>query len=995
MKRSLSVMTAVLLGLFASAAENDLEKAIELYERGLYVGAMDILQNMPEAGSDPMVDGYFTLSAIRQKTAGYRTAANAYLSRYASSSLCDDILLLKGFYLFEDGDYVAAAKILNGLDINKISSEQKAGFVFKRGYCKYKREQLPDSFTDFVAVDAMPLNDYSAPARYLLGYMRYNEAAFDEALYWFEKAAGDERFASLCNYYTVICHFEKADYQYVLDKGVAMYEDETVPGDRRAHLARVISESYLVAGDKDNARRYFSVSDDGSARTRADYFYAGSLMYTTGDWKQAIENYRNVVSVSDSLSQIAWYQMAFSYINTKNKVAALDAFKQATALKYDARMLEDSHFNYAKLAFDLNGDTSVFSDYTKTYADKVRGEKIYSYMALAALQDRDYQSAIDNYDKIDVLEGQEKNNYVHANYLRGAELLDNGSYRNAMQCFKAVTYYTPKNDRVNQLARYSLAEAYYRNGQFVDAATQFAELYNTSALYGMEEGNLLPYNLAYSLLKQQRFDEAAKWFGTYVSDGGYTYAKDAMIRKADCAFMTKDFATASKAYKDEMDRFYDVNDIYPYYQYALSQGYMANTKGVKKARQTEYMKIKLSTLENVLKADPGVAYYPEAMFELATTQMSLKKDAAALETYEKLVQAVPASVYAAKALLEAGTIKRNRGDIDGALQAYKTVVEKMQASGLGDDALMAVESIYQSQNRPAEYIAYIESIGQGETKTEEDRQNMIFNAAEQIFYSDNYPRALAAFQEFKQNYPQSAKVVAADFYIAECYRFTGDKEQASDAYGRVIAAGTGDFYENALRQHADLNLSLDNFAVAYASYKILVEKSSQPAMLTIARVGMMRSAFKAKDYENAIADATVVAADASADAAVVREANMTRARALLSVSRRDEAMKVLETLSLEPATAEGAEAAYMLIQDAYDKADYAKVVERVHAFQESGTGRVYWLAKAFILLGDSYAEQGNMKQAKATFQSIADNYSANDEIPGEVKVRLDKLNENN
>ena len=52
----------------------------------------------------------------------------------------------------------------------------------------------------------------------------------------------------------------------------------------------------------------------------------------------------------------------------------------------------------------------------------------------------------------------------------------------------------------------------------------------------------------------------------------------------------------------------------------------------------------------------------------------------------------------------------------------------------------------------------------------------------------------------------------------------------------------------------------------------------------------------------------------------------------------------------------------------------------------------YWLAKAFILLGDVYVKKGDNFQARATWQSVADGYSpAYDGIVGEAKARIARL----
>lgn len=978
------LFTLIFLALTAPlcrAAGEDIHGAETLYRSGLYARSLNILQRLPGYGNDPLIDGYASLCAQKLHLDGYRETAASYLEKYPASRLTDEVRLETALDYFDTDEYDVALAAFNALDKDGEQVPERAEFHFKKGYCQYRTGDDASALGEFATVEMLLLNDYTAPSRYCTGYILYRKGDPAGALPWFGKAATDERFAPIAGYYIVNCHYEMKDFAFVTDEGVKLFNTD-VPKDRKAHLARIISESYLVLGDKKSARKYFDKADEGERKTRADLFYAGSLMYATGDWKSAIENYEKMPQKTDSLGQIALYNTALSYINVKNKVSALDAFKGAASLTFDPKMTEDAMFNYAKLSFDLNGDTSVFGDYLKKYSDSVRGEKIYSYMALAALADKDYQSAIDFYDKIDMLSGPERNNYVHANYLRGSELLAGGSYRQAIQCMKAVTYYAPKNDRVNQLARYALGEAYYRNRQYAESCEQFVELYNASALYGMPQAGTLSYGAAYSALKNGDYAQAGRWFDVYVRDGGKTYCRDALTRRADCLFAQARYKEAAETYAEVMNTHPDPDDVYCIYHRAVASGL---TKELKKD--------KLQILENVRKARASAPYYARAMFELGRTQSEKKQTSAALESFKTIVDSLPGDVYAAKALLEIGTLKRSSKDIEGALAAYKTVVEKMQASGCSDDALLAIESIYQSQNSPDKYLAYIEQIGKGETKTDEQRQQMLFSAAEQQFYSDQWQQALSSFDNIIKTYPGTVYAVQSWYYTGECYRAMGDKEHSCDAYAVVIADTSSVRKEDATGRFAELNLELENFGKARDSYRSLLALASTPAALSAARVGLMRSAYRAKDYGCALEAAALVQNDTVASAAVLREAGMTQARSLLATSRRDEALAVLGKLAAQPSSAEGAEASYMLIQDSFDKADFESVEKRTYAFGDSGTTRQYWLAKAFIVLGDSYAEQGRMKQAEATFQSIADGYKADDEIASEVAVRLDKIKE--
>ena len=104
----------------------------------------------------------------------------------------------------------------------------------------------------------------------------------------------------------------------------------------------------------------------------------------------------------------------------------------------------------------------------------------------------------------------------------------------------------------------------------------------------------------------------------------------------------------------------------------------------------------------------------------------------------------------------------------------------------------------------------------------------------------------------------------------------------------------------------------------------------------------------------------------------------------------------METLAQDVHDLYGAEAAYILILDSYDKGDFNAVEEKVFAFSDAGSRHVYWLAKSFIVLGDSFMERNEVEQAKATFESVRDGYTPSgdtDDVLDNVKLRLSKIEE--
>ena len=194
---------------------------------------------------------------------------------------------------------------------------------------------------------------------------------------------------------------------------------------------------------------------------------------------------------------------------------------------------------------------------------------------------------------------------------------------------------------------------------------------------------------------------------------------------------------------------------------------------------------------------------------------------------------------------------------------------------------------------------------------------------------------------------------------------------------------------------ANISYRLEKWDEAYGAYSSLSDMAKLENNTYAAIVGMMRSAFKGRKWDNALENADRVIVDARSDGSVRKEADYVKAKSYLASSRRDEAFVILEKLAADLSDAYGAESAYYLIQDSYDRGDFDQVEERVYAFSDAGSGQTYWLAKGFIVLGDSFMERDDVEQAKATFESIRDGYvsSGEDDILDNVNMRLRKISE--
>ena len=973
MKRIFAAVLAVLC--FASARAQSWDAAEQYYRKGMYAEAIASL----EGKSGAMADGYRVLSSQALKLDGREEMVRAYLNKWPESVLVPQVSFLQAMDWFDQERFQEVLALLDNLAPEQLQDSQLPEYTYKLGYSAYRAGEWEYARQVLARVYKLPYSDFTAPACYTLGYVDYAHGLFQEAEEWFERAGGDVRFASLAKYYILECRFNEKDYTYVLRNGDDLLAD--APEDRKPRLARILSEANLVRGNVDKARSYYDrylTGKDG--KTRADYFYAGEMMFLAEDWAAAAENFGKVTDLPDSLGQMASYQLGYSQLQLKNKVAALDAFRDASQLSFTQDVQEDAFFNYAKLAFDLGKDTAPFQQYLKRFGTKARGEQIYSYMAMVALQNHDYEAAVEAYDNLDVLEPAMQSNYMKAYFLRARQLMEKGSWRAAVPLLKTAAYYSPTRDGFNQLSRYWMAEAYYRDGKYEDARGILTELYNLSALKGMAEGELLPYQMAYTYFREGNYEQAQRWFSTYLNGAHSRYGGDAQTRIGDCHFFRGDYPSAISAYEKKIAEYPDAQDLYPGFRAGVACGLL----------QREQDKVRF--LEGVKQASPGAPYYSETYYELGRAYVATGAVAEAEKAFQTLKATTKDPSMGVLATLELGTIARNQGREEEALRLYKQVVA--QGGDHAEDALLAIESIYRSRQDPDAYLAYVNSLGGGASRTEEQKEEVYFSTAEQIFLSGDLSKAATTLQTYLERYPHPAYGAKARFYLGECYRASGALEQSADLYQAALEEGLEPaLAESARLQYANLNYQLGNYGKAYGAYLQLKEQARLEENKATAAVGLMRSAFRAHEWGDALSAAQDIL-DSSKDAALQREALYVRAKSYLSTSRRTEAFKDFRELARQPSTNEGAEAAYLVIQDLFDRASFGEIQSRVYDFADKAGGQNYWLAKAFIVLGDSFAEQGNVAQARATFESIKSGYTPTgeeDDVLDQVEVRLRKL----
>jgi tetratricopeptide (TPR) repeat protein len=953
-----------------------LESARKLYYSGSYYAAEKAFTELGKESLRTLdrseIEAYKVMCAIALDKVNAEGLVNTFCSKYPNAPQQSMVREALASRYFDTGKYTEALAIYNTINPNHLYRNRRTDFTFKKAYSNMRTGGYERAAEGFAQVLAGPYSQYTVPSTYYKGYVHYIQQQFDQAVPLFEKVGKGNQFSQMAEYFAVESKLMLKDYDYVIQHGEPLYAE--LDKEMQSSLARILSEAWYEKGDQEKARHYLDIyTQSGAELSRKDHYFSGIVSYSLKSWPAAIESFSHVLSQDDELGQNAWYYTANSYLQTRNKIAALEAFKAASDCDYDKVIQEDAFFNYAKLSFDVNADITPFRTYMERWPASGKDDIIHNYMATAFLLSKDYRSAVEALSAIRVHTPESAANLQKASFLRAMQLIEGKSYRAAEPLLEEAAS-SGDNLALANLARFWLAECCFRDERWAEAIAINNNLLADNAFRSSSEYPQALYNQAYSYLKSGNYVYAENNFRNFLNVSGeyQQYERDAQTRLGDACFMQGKYADAAETYEKVYEADPASEDLYPVLQSAIAYGLMG-----KDAKKIELLK-------QVTRLNRTAPLYPQALFELGRTYVQTGKNDSASECFFTLL-GMKGNDYYTKALLELALINANSRKYDKAIEYYKTVVDYAPDSPEAEDALAGLESLYRQRNQPELFLSYLEEIGRGDIKSDEEKEQMLFNAALQLYTAGNWTAAINPLQRFIAQYPASGRTPRATLCLADCLRQTGRLESAADTYQKVTVMRDPTCQEEAWKAYATINYDLQHYEKAEEAYRQLIGRTRDGATRTTALEGLMRAAYGAKDYPEVIRAAQMLG---------TREAHFLMAKALRTQGERERASVLFEELAANRDDAYGAESAYTLIQDAFDRGDFDEVQEAVYAFSDSGSGQVYWMARSFIVLGDAFAARGDRMQAEATYNSILDGYQPygeGDDILDQVRSRMNQL----
>jgi len=963
---------------------------LDLVEKMQYGAAQEVfhtlLEELPAGTSVMRLDARF-FDALCDYKLDHPEAKQKFVDfirYYPDHSKTNQAHLYLGFIYYESRKYRDAIEEFTVVEPYLLTSDQMTEYLYKMGYSYLQQENYSKAKEVFFPI-LNTESPYRNAANYYYAQIAYMEQDYDNALKYFRALDKNSEFGQEVPFYILQINFTNKNYNEITAIGPDLIENDIDDKKKKAEAARIVAEAFYINGDFEKSLEYFNIYQDFSRKslTREENYQLAYAYYQSGDYENAISKFQKVAGDKDEMTQNAYYHLADCYLKTNEKKFAQSAFYSAFQIEGNEKIREDALFNYAKLTYELaydpfNSSIDVLTQYISDYPGSERLDEAYMYLTNIFLSTKDYQTSIDAIEKIRVKNQDLKAAYQKITYQRAIQLFNAAMYDGAIQNFNkslANNY----DQTLTAKARYWAGETYFRMGNYTRAIDNYDDFMVSPGAYNLDLYPMTKYNLGYAYFNLKYYDNAVLTFQQFVSrpaPEAEGFVTDAIVRMGDCYFITKNYKEAVAEY-DRAIRRNSPDSDYALFQKALSQGATGDNN------------LKIEALKDLIQKFPGSTYVDDAYFEIAESYLLSSDNRNALGWYNKMLTDFPKSSYVVKAMQKIGFVHYNQNENDEAIAILKSIISDYPGTPEAKEALETIRNIYIDKNAVGEYYAYAETVPFANV-TVSEQDSVTYLSAEMLYMNNNCNAAINAYADYKQQFPNGAFILNANYYKSECDFKLGNTQDALEGYNFVLENPKSKFTENALVKAGKINLDFENYEAALENFVKLEANADYQSNITLAIDGQLTCSYQLGNYRKAIkvSDKLLTREKLSNDQ--ILNAHYIAAKSAVAIEDLSRATKEFEITTNLSDGEKGAEAKYMLTSIQFKLKNYQKAEEMVFELVNQYAAFEYWKAKAFIMLAEIYTANDNVFQARQTFQSIIDNYPGED-LKNEAREKLKVL----
>ncbi len=957
------------------------QHGIKLYRQHQYAAAQRIFKQVHQHTHALNLKAetayYSAISAVRLQQPDAEKQMRDFVEDYPESPRRNSAYTNVAQFYFKSGQYAEARKWYQKVNPYGLTASEKPEYNFNRGYTAFKTQHPKQAKHYFTQVK----NDakYGSQANYYLGFLAYKNNNYQEAKDLFADVDQKDQVNKKVSYFQSNISFKSGNFK----KAIAEAQKQLPRSTRheQSELHKIIGESYFNLKEYAKAIPHLEKYNGKRGRwSNTDYYQLGYAYYKTGNYTKAIAEFNKIINGQNAVAQNAYYHLAECYIKLQQKQPALNAFKKASEMNFDATIKEDAALNYAKLSYDIGNSyksvPEVLTQFLKEYPNSPARSEIKSLLVNSYITSKNYKKAMTLLAHNPSFHNQTVLQKVA--FLRGLELYRSGDYTQALALFKK-SIAQHKAPVFTARATYWAAECSYNLGDFQKALIGYKQFKGMAAAQRTPEIEAINYNIGYAYFNQKKYREALQNFKAYTQQSGVssTQKNDAYLRMGDSYFALSDYWHAMEEYNQAI-AMKNVNSDYAYYQKAISYGFVNRNKR------------KIEDLNAFLKRFPNSIYKDDALYQLGNTYLAENQSQKALQTYTKIVNNMPNSNYVARAMMKQGLIYYNTNQNTQALAKFKAVAAKFPRSKEANQAVRSARNIYVDNGNIDAYAKWVKTLGYVNL-ADNDIDNATFESAANQLVDQNADRAIKGFEKYLSKFPDGAHALSAHFKLGQLFVEKNDLASAEAQFIYVTEQPRNQFTEKSLGQLARIYLQNKAYAKATPVLQRLEKEASLQKDITFAQSNLMKAYYKQQNYPQTVAYAEKVLANAKAGNQAKSDAHIFIARSAIKTGQEE---KAKEAYAQVAKMAQGELAAEAHYYDAYFKRkakDYKASNQAIQVLTENYSGYKEWGVKGLLLMAQNFYDLDQAFQATYILQNIIDNFKDYPTVVTQAKSELKRI----
>ena len=985
-----------------AADERHFQEGLELFDRGQYGAAQEAFRQ------------YLIIEPVHTSqagpTAGDRTAdaeyyyavSGLYLSHPDAEGLILDFAQQHpahprsavayfelGKFYFDQKNYETAIRYFQKVASDNLSNDQRAESDFKLAYSYFEQKDYEKARLLFDRNKQLQ-SQYKYASSYYAGYLGYRAGDYAAARADLAVAEQNDAYKAVVPAVMAQIYYKEGNYDGLIAYAAKALQNSPPP-QSADEIQLLLGDAYYQKGQyKEAAENFDKYAAIHKGRIEPALQYKiGFANYKMGDYKVAIASLANVAVRRDSLGQNAAYHLGLSYLQTGQKLQAVTAFEAARQATFDKGIAENATLKLGQVLYELGNlpeAIAVLKDFRKKFPRSKNKVTVDDLLSTSFLSSTDYPQALAYLESLDDRGDKLNATYQRVAYAQAAILYNNGNYAAALPLLdKSLKF--PSDDGLRAAAQVLRGEIYSVGQQYPDAIAAYVV-----AARSVRRGGVSPeeadfeqkarYGLGYAYYNTKQYERARPQFQAFLSD---TDAKpsdpnyyDATLRLADIYYVAKSYPQALVLY-DKVIVANAADKDYAYYQKGRTLGLMG--------RRDEAN----NTLASLLKTSPNSRYAEDAVFQQAQLSFEAGEYEPAATGFSRLITNRPNSPLIPQALQKRGVAYANLQQQEKAVADFQRVLTEFPRSEAASQAIYSLQESLTALGRTEDFDAALASfkIQNPDSKATESVE---FEAAKSLYLNEKYQPAILRLESYLKQYPQSALGPDARFFLADAYLRTGDKQQGLTRLREVVTEGKSEFVNRAVGRLADLEFENKNYAEAGKLYERLRGASTNRREVANATLGQLRSLYESGDYPGTRRVAEELRTQAGATANATNAALLYLGKASFRAESYDQAATELASAATAaPNDVTGAEAQYYLAETLFKQKKNEEAKAAALKVNSDFSSYALWQGRAFLLVAEIYAAEGDNFQARGTLNSIIDNNFPVAEVVEAAKLRLKTL----